>query len=154
VKVEVEGPQKHQDYDAYLEDADARRIAREKAEEEERNRILAQMQAEYEAMKKAEQEKYKQAKNDFLISLDEALNSFINDLDREYPNGKTVEVFEHKNWIITKVTIKDNLKAIQYLKVKHHWGPSFYFKREEIQSKPYYFCISNSQFNIETGEGT
>ena len=105
-------------------------------------------------MKKAELEKYKQAKNDFLISLDEALNSFINDLDREYPNGKTVESFEGKHWIITKVTLKDDVKVIQYLKVKHHWGPSFYFKREEIERKPFYFCISNSLFGIETGEKT
>ncbi len=132
------------------DDAAARRKAEEEAKEAERLRLIEEMQAEYEAMKQQELTKYEQKKSDFFIGIDDALNSFINDFDKQYPNGKTVETYDFEHWTITKIIIKDDRKTIQYLKVEHHWGPIFYFKREEVNATPVYFCISETIFEIET----
>jgi len=131
-------------------ESEARRKAEEKARNEEKQRIIEEMQAEYERMKQNELKKYEQQKSDFFISIDEALNSFINDFDRQYPNGKTVETFEFDHWTITKIIIKDDRKTIQYLKVHHHWGPVFHFKREEVNNTPVYYCITEQLFEMET----
>ncbi len=65
-------------------------------------------------------------------------------LKSNYPEGKTVENFQLKGKIVTRIIMKKGLYQKSYFEVKHDWGGHYYFVQE---SPTYYRSISKYNFD-------
>ncbi len=68
-------------------------------------------------------------------------------LKDNYPEGKTVESFELKGKIVTRIIIKKGTFQKSYFEVKHNWGGHYFFVQE---SPSYYRSISKYNFDKST----
>ncbi len=68
-------------------------------------------------------------------------------LKESYAQGKTVEVFEYEWKTVTRIIIQEHDLRRVFSKVKHNWGPTFYFKDNSPLS---YISIPKQVFEWET----
>ncbi|MGC9374183.1 MAG: hypothetical protein ACP5DQ_03975 [Bacteroidales bacterium] len=116
---------------------------RQKAEE------AAKAQAKIEEQKKIQQDIEKRKAKAIAAKLKQKKQSQnvadkLSELKKEYPLGKTVEEFEKYGMKITRTIIVEEKIIKIYLKVKHPWGETFYFKNSQ--------CISKHLYDVEIGK--
>ncbi|MCX7862462.1 MAG: hypothetical protein N2449_05650, partial [Bacteroidales bacterium] len=72
----------------------------------------------------------------------QAVEKYLSELARTYPEGVTEENFEDKTKKIKRIIVNREGVAIEYRQVIHNWGGEFYFKNGQ--------SISKNLFLIET----
>ncbi len=68
-------------------------------------------------------------------------------IEKTYPEGKSIEVFELKGKVITRVVMKNGGYQKVFYRVKHDWGGLYFFVQE---APTYYRSISKYNFDKAT----
>ncbi len=122
--------------------AEEKRLAEERRKAEEQAKIEAEIEQQKRIQKDIE-ERRKKAIAEKLKQRQESQNvaDELSELKKDYPIGTTVEDIEKYGMKITRTIVVEDRKIRVYLKVKHPWGETFYFKNSQN--------ISNHLYNIE-----
>ncbi|MDK2979450.1 MAG: hypothetical protein PWP52_2164, partial [Bacteroidales bacterium] len=119
------------------------------AEERKKAEEAAKVQAKMEEQKKIQQDIEERKAKAIAAKLNQEKQSQnvadeLSKIKKEYPLGKTVEEFEKYGMKITRTIMVEEKIIKVYLKVKHPWGETFYFRNSQ--------CISKYLYDIEIGK--
>ena len=118
-------------------------MAEERKKEEEAAKAQEEIKKQALLLKDIEERKAKALaeklkKQDQLYNqAQKAADEFI-EVKKDYPKGKTTEVFDKFGMHITRTIVIDNEVVRIYLKVEHNWGATFFFKNSQSVSEELY----------------